>query len=226
MMNIDIKYNPSYALAVVALDAGEKIKAEGGAMVSKTANVSIQTQRATAGKGLLKTLKTAFLGGESFWMNTFTAEGGSGEVTLAPTLPGDVKLIQVEKTVYIQSSSYMAGSLELDIDTQFQGLKGFFSGESLFFLKVSGRGMLLVSSYGGIEEMQVGGSLIVDTGHIVAFEEGLTYEIKKLGGWKSFFFGGEGLVCTFRGSGRVWIQSRNVPALTGWLRDKLPPIQR
>jgi uncharacterized protein (TIGR00266 family) len=221
-MQIDIKYNPSYALAVVKLAGGEQIKAEGGAMVSKSASVGIQTGRASKG-GLMKSLKAAFMGGESFWMNTFTAPGEGGEVTLAPTLPGDIARITVSKTVFVQSTSFLAGSPSLDIDTKFQGLKGFFSGESLFFLKISGSGELLISSFGGIEEMTVRGSLIVDTGHLVAFEEGLTYQVKKVGGWKSFFLGGEGLVCHFSGSGKIWIQSRNVPSLTSWLRAKLPP---
>lgn len=225
-MNIDIKYNPSYALAIVDLGAGEQIIAEGGSMVSKSTNITIETHRSTKGKGLLQAIKVSVLGGESFWMNTFTASGGAGEVTLAPTLPGDVKKIEVSKTVFVQSSSFLAGTTGLAIDTQFQGLKGFFSGESLFFLKVSGSGTLLLASYGGIDEMTVNGSLAVDTGHIVAFEEGLTYQVKKIGGWKSFFLGGEGLVSHFTGSGRIWIQTRNVPSLTQWLRAKLPPKQQ
>ncbi len=222
-MKIDIKYNPSYAMAIVGLDAGEQCLAEGGAMVSKTTNIGIETHRAAKGKGLLQSLRVGLLGGESFWMNTFTATGGPGEVTLAPTLPGDVKKIDVTKTVFVQSSSFLGGAAGLNIDTQFQGLKGFFSGESLFFLKISGSGPLLIASYGGIEELNVSGELLVDSGHIVAFEEGLAYQIKKVGGWKSFFLGGEGLVCNFKGSGRVWIQTRNVPSLTSWLRAKLPP---
>lgn len=221
-MNIDIKYNPSYALAIVSLGAGEQIKAEGGAMVSKSVHVSIETKKASSG-GLLKSLKSALLGGTSFWMNTFTAQGSAGEVTLAPTLPGDIKRIDVAGTVFVQSSSFLAGAPSLDIDTQFQGLKGFFSGESLFFLKITGTGPLLIASYGGIEELNVSGSLLVDTGHIVAFQDSLTYKVEKLGGWKSFFLGGEGLVCRFTGSGKVWVQSRNVSSLTAWLRDKLPP---
>jgi uncharacterized protein (TIGR00266 family) len=225
-MNIDIKYNPSYAMALVQLADGEQIQAEGGAMMSMSPNVSIETHRATKKGGLLKSLKAAFLGGESFWMNTFTARGGGGEVALAPTLPGDLKLIQCAGTVFVQSSSYLAGSPALEIDTKFQGMKGFFSGESLFFLKVSGNGPLLISSYGGIEEIQVQGEIIVDTGHIVGFQEGLEYQIRKLGGWKSFFLGGEGLVCHFRGSGRLWVQSRNIPAFTKWLSEKLPPKQQ
>lgn len=222
-MRVEIKYDPSYSMAIVHLDQGEGIQSEGGAMVGKSPNITIETHRASKGGGILKSLKAAFLAGESFWMNTFRAEGGTGEVALAPTLPGDIKMLQVGKTLFVQSSSYLAGSPELSIDTKFQGLKGFFSGESLFFLKISGAGILLLSSYGGIEEIQVKGGIIVDTGHIVAFEEGLTYEIKKMGGWKSFFFSGEGLVCHFKGEGRIWVQSRNVPGLTKWLRAKLPP---
>ena len=222
-MRVEVKYDPSYSMAIVHLDQGEEIQSEGGAMVGKSPNITMETHRAAKGAGILKSLKTAFLGGESFWMNTFRAEGGSGEVALAPTLPGDVKVLNISQTVFVQSSSYLAGSPELSIDTKFQGLKGFFSGESLFFLKISGTGILLIASYGGIEEIQVNGGIIVDTGHIVAFEENLSYEIKKMGGWKSFFFSGEGLVCHFKGNGRIWVQSRNVPGLTRWLREKLPP---
>ena len=137
-----------------------------------------------------------------------------------------MKKIDVNGTLFIQSSSFLAGVPSLDIDTQFQGLKGFFTGESLFFLKISGNGPVLLASYGGIEELTVSGKLLVDTGHIVAFGQGLTYTVRRLGGWKSFFLGGEGLVCEFSGSGKVWVQSRNVTSLSGWLRDKLPPKQR
>jgi uncharacterized protein (TIGR00266 family) len=222
-MNINIHYKPSYGIADVFLNAGEQILAESGSMMSFSPEISLETHRAQKGKSVFRSLKTSFLGGESFWMNTFTATSGDGRVTLAPTLPGDVSLVDCNGTIYVQSTSFLAGSTSLDMDTTFQGMKGFFSGESLFFLKISGQGPLLLSSYGGIEELQVKDSLLVDTGHIVAFDEGLEYSIKKFGGWKSFFFSGEGLVCDFRGRGRVWIQSRNVTSLSRWLTAKLPP---
>ncbi len=222
-MQIDIKYNPSYALALVSLEPGEEIKAEGGAMVSMSSNVKIETHKAVKKQGLLKSLKAAVLGGESFWMNTFSVQAGKGDVTLAPTLPGDITKMAINGTVFVQSSSFLAGSTNLDFDTKFQGMKGFLSGESLFFLKISGDGDLLLSSYGGIEEREINGSMIVDTGHIVAFEEGLEYKIKKFGGWKSFFFSGEGLIMEFTGKGKIWMQSRNVTSLGGWLKKMLPP---
>lgn len=223
-MDIDIKYNPSYALAIIQLNDGEALKAESGAMVSKSTNVSIETHKAQKG-GLLKSLKTKMLGGESFWMNTFSTQGGAGEVSVAPMLPGDILKIDLSGTVFVQSTSFLASTPGIEMDTQFQGLKGFFSGESLFFLKLSGQGPLLLSSYGGIEEISVDGEFIVDTGHIVAFQEGLNYKITKFGGWKSFFLGGEGLVAQFNGTGKLWVQSRNVSGLGGWLGEKLPPRQ-
>ncbi|PJZ70156.1 TIGR00266 family protein [Leptospira perolatii] len=224
-MKISLLYKPSYCVAKVDLASGESIKAEAGAMMSMSSGMNIETHKAQKG-GLLKSLKAAFLGGESFWMNTFTANQ-AGEVLLAPTLPGDIENVNLNgKTVFVQSSSFLAASPSIDIDTKFQGLKGFFSGESLFFLKLSGNGDLLISSYGGIETLDVEGDFIVDTGHIVAFEEGLNYKITKFGGWKSFFFGGEGLVARFQGKGKLWIQSRNVPGLGAWFRSELPPKKR
>jgi len=225
-MKIDIQYKPSYAMALVDLAGGERIMAEGGALVSMSPGISIETRRSAATGGILKTLKTGLLGGESFWMNTYTAGGTGGQVALAPTLPGDIAEVDLNGTVFVQATSFLAGAPHLDFDTRFQGLRGFFSGESLFFLKISGTGPLLIASYGGLEMMEIDGSMVVDTGHIAAFDEGLSYRIGKVGGWKSLLFGGEGLVAHFSGKGRLWLQSRTVPGLSGWLRMKLPPRQQ
>lgn len=225
-MKLDIKYKPGFAMAIVTLEDGDKIRAESGSMVAKSSNVEMTTEKASRG-GVLKSLKAAFFGGESFWMNTFFTRSGKGEVKLAPTLPGDIVAEELnDSTIYVQSTGFLAAEDSVDIDTKFQGLKGFFSGESLFFLKLTGTGKVLLSSYGGIEKRNVSGALIVDTGHIVAFEQTLNYQIKKFGSWKSFFVGGEGLVAHFSGHGNVWIQSRNVPQLGQWLRAALPPKKK
>lgn len=224
-MNIELQYKPAYAIARVTLGNGESVKAEAGAMVSMSSNMKITTGKSQSGS-FLKSLKVMALGGESFWMNTFTSENGPGEVILAPTLPGDDQKVDLRGTVYVQSTSYLASDTSIELDTKFQGMKGFFSGESLFFLKCTGNGSLVLASYGGIEEIDLDGELIVDTGHIVAFEEGIQYRIQKFGGWKSFFLGGEGLTMRFSGKGKMWIQTRNTPDLGKWFYEKLPPIHR
>ena len=227
-MDINVQYRPSFALAIVNLGANESVVAESGAMVSMSSNINIQTssRQQAGGGGMLKALKRAAFGGESFFMNTYTAQGGPGEVTFAPTLPGDVaKLEMTGPSIVIQGTSYMACSPGITIDTKWGGFKTFFGGEGLFMLHASGQGDLLVNSFGAIHDMYIDGPYIVDTGHIVAFDETLTFEVKRVGSWKSTLLSGEGLVTVFNGKGRLWIQSRNPSAYGQAVGSKLPPRQ-
>ena len=81
---------------------------------------------------------------------------------------------------------------------------------------------LLINSYGAIEKVEVDGAYRVDTGHVVAFEGDLRYAIKKSGGWTASVLSGEGLVLEFTGKGTVWLQTRNLSALVGWISPHLP----
>ena len=224
-MEIKVEYRPSYALAIVGLGVNESIIAEGGAMVSMSSNMSIQTSRGAAGGGgLLKSLKRAAFGGESFFMNTFTAQGGAGEITLAPTLPGDIQVLPMTgPSLFIQSTCYLASTPGITLDTKWGGMKTLFGGEGLFMLKASGSGQVIVNSFGAVHEVPINGPYIVDSGHIVAFEESVTFEVKKVGSWKATILSGEGLVCLFNGHGRLWIQSRNPKAFGQAVAAKLPP---
>ncbi len=221
-MKIDISFSPAYAMANVHLDQGESAKGEAGAMMAMTPTVDIATS--TQG-GFMKGLKRSVLGGESFFMNTFTATGPGAEVIFAPALPGDIIHWQLtDKTVYLQSGSYLASSMGIDIDSKWGGAKTFFSKEGLFMLKCFGSGDLLVSSYGAIVPVDLapGQTYVVDTGHMVGWDEGVTYEVQKVGSWKSTVLGGEGLVVRLTGPGRVYIQTRSPESFVAWLTPKLP----
>lgn len=122
----------------------------------------------------------------------------------------------------IQASSFLASHPGLNVKLKFGGLKSLFGGEGLFLMRAEGQGDLFINAYGGIRELDLNGPFIVDTGHIVAFEESLTFDVKKVGGWKSTILSGEGLVCEFNGKGKLWMQTRNVGGLVGWLRPMLP----
>lgn len=215
-MQFEVKYRPAHSLAIAHLQPGESVRAEAGAMVSMTNNVAVDTQGpAQQGGGglggLLKGIGRAMLGGESFFTNTFTAQGGQGHVTLAPPLCGDMIAHELQgDQLVIQGSSYVAAPDSVQIDTQFQGFKGFFSGESLFFLTATGHGPVLINAFGGIETIDLNGEMIVDTGHLVAFSSTISYQIHKSGaGWISTFMSGEGLVLRMSGQGRLYVQSRN-----------------
>ena len=126
----------------------------------------------------------------------------------------------------VQGGSYVASSPGIDINMNWQGFKSLVSKENLFWLGIKGKGTLVINSFGIIYPIQVNGEYIVDTGHIVAFTEGLQYDITKIGGYKSLFFSGEGLVCKFRGKGKVWIQTRKVMPFIAWVNPFRPAGKR
>ena len=220
-MEHEILYKPSYSLLKVKLGRGEEISAESGAMVSMSSGIEMVTE---ARGGLFGSLKRSVLGGESFFINRFKAND-SGEVTFAPTLPGDIYAIELNnQAIYAQSGSYIASSPGIEIDTKWGGAKTFFSKEGFFLLKISGTGKVFLSSYGALHEITLaaGQKYIVDTGHMVAFDESVNYDVKRVGGLKSTLFSGEGLVCELTGPGKIMIQSRSEDAFLSWLIPKIP----
>ena len=70
-------------------------------------------------------------------------------------------------------------------------------------------------------EKDVQGSLTVDTSHVVGWEPTLDYTIGGMGSLKSTFLSGEGLVLKFSGSGKIYLQTRAMGGLAGWLSPYL-----
>jgi uncharacterized protein (TIGR00266 family) len=220
-MDFEILYQPSYALVRVRLNSEEAITAEAGAMVSMSSGISLQTQ---AAGGFWSSLRRSFLGGESFFVNTFKATV-PGEVTFAPPLPGDIVHLRLtEETVLVQSGSYLVSSSDITLDTKWAGARGFFAKEGLFLLRLKGTGDVFLSSYGAIHQVELGpeDSYTIDNGHVVAFEENARYKVSRVGGLKSTLLSNEALVCQFTGSGTVWLQTRSEDSLLAWLIPHLP----
>jgi uncharacterized protein (TIGR00266 family) len=222
-MRLEILYRPAHSLAKVELGPGESIIAESGAMVGMSTNVSITTQSAGGLMGGLKRM----LGSESFFRNTFTADSGPAEVLLAHSLCGDMAVLETAPTgYYLQSSAFVASSPDVVLDTKLGGFKSFFSGAGLFVLKATSPGpaRLVIGAFGGLEALECDGSLVIDTGHLVAWDATLSYTIGKSGsGWIASYLSGEGLVCHFTGRGTIWIQSRNASEYGGKVGRLLPP---
>ncbi|MFT4625201.1 MAG: hypothetical protein ACI8PZ_003867 [Myxococcota bacterium] len=226
-MRIDVHHRPAYALAEVHLDTGETVVAEGGAMVSMDSHLSLETSAAKKDEGLIKGLFSGLkrmVAGESFFQNRFTASSAPGRVTLAPTHVGDIAVHELTGGgLMLQSKAYLCSAPSIDVDASWGGARSFFGGEGLIMLKATGAGPIAFNSFGGIKVVDVDGEFVVDTGHIVAFEDSLTFSVSRFGGgWKSFIFGGEGLVCRFSGAGRLWIQTRNPQGFGEALASKLP----
>jgi uncharacterized protein (TIGR00266 family) len=221
-MEIYVQHRPSYALAVGRLEPRERIQVEAGSMVGMSSGVQVETK---ARGGLLKSLARSMLGGESFFINTYQAPAQGGQVMLAPALPGDIVVRQMEgESLLVQSGSYVASGDDVDVSTTWGGAKTFFAREGLILLKVGGTGTLVLSSYGAIKEMELaeGECFTVDTGHLVAFSERLGFSVRRVGGLKSTLISGEGLVVDLSGPGRFWLQTRSEDAFLTWLIPKIP----
>ena len=222
-MLLTIEHAPSYGMLTVELAAGEEVRAEPGAMVAQQ-NVRMRTGMPS---GLVKGFRRV-LGGESFFQNTFTGGASGGWVKLAPSNPGDVRVLELGpgQRLFIQGSSYLGSTPSVVVDSKFQGMRGLFSGESLFFLRVEGNvpeDKVFYNCYGAMESIELvdGDELVVDTGHVVAFTEGVSYDIGKVGGLGSLLVGGEGLVMKFKGRGVVWLQTRSLRVLAASLKPFL-----
>jgi uncharacterized protein (TIGR00266 family) len=223
--NYTIEHSPAYAAIQMKLAANQSITVEAGAMAAMDTHITMKSKMRG---GILKSVGR-MLGGESLFLSEFTAQSKPGELLISPGVPGDVCHYQIAsgRSIFLQSSGFVACDPSIELDTKFQGMKGFFSGESLFLIKASGAGDIWFSSYGAIVEIPVNGSYLVDTGYVVAFEDSLNYNVELLGGLsrkglKTAIFGGDGLVCRFSGQGRLWIQTRHIAPLVNFLHAFRP----
>lgn len=217
-MQYQILEKPDFSLVRVQFDqAGEQMLCEPSAMVAKDTAIQLKTQMQG---GLLAAAKRKMLGGESIFQNTFTSTAPGQSLWLAPGPEGDVEVINCDgqTPVFLSSGAFLASAASVQLDTKWGGAKGFFSGAGLFLLKAQGHGPLFFCCYGGIHAIDIGQhGYICDTSHIVGFTGGLDYRVTKVGGLKSLFLSGEGLVCEFRGQGRLWVSTRNPSSLASFI---------
>jgi uncharacterized protein (TIGR00266 family) len=223
-MKYELLYPGAFSTLKVMLRQGEMIKAESGAMIAMSDTIDVEGKMEG---GLLKGLGR-MLAGEKFFFQKLHAKRGPGEALLAHSMPGEIYPIELDgETDYLlQKDGFFAATDEVEVATKMQNLvKGLFSGEGFFIIKVSGAGLLFVSSYGAIHPIVLkdGEEIIIDNSHLVAWPEEMEYKIQKASsGWISSFTSGEGLVCRFRGPGRILIQTRNPGGFGEWLKQFIP----
>jgi len=227
-MRYEIKYQPSYAMLVVYLTPGETITAEAGAMTYMNRFMEVHTRMRE--RGILGTLGLSLIGGQSFFVNDFTAESGEGEAGFVAAPIGDISDLEVGpgKGMIIQKSAYIASMPGVNLDLEWQGFtKGLF-GQGIFMIKVSGTGRLFINTFGAIDihDLGPGEQLTVDNFHLVAFSDSCEYVVRKFGGLKETILGGEGLITEITGPGRVFIQTKNIREFAGWLWQLIEPLVR
>ena len=211
-MEYEIITRPSYSLVEVELAANEEIATDSGAMAWMDTNLVTKTQ---ARGGILSGIKRKLLSGESFFQNTYRAEGGSGKIGLAPGPAGDIVAYPLAGELLLEKGAYLASETGVQVDSKWGGLRGFFN-EGLFVLRCHGEGMLFFNAYGEIQEIDLDGEYTVDNGFAVAWEPSLEYRLTRARRIRSFLFSDQ-ILLKFSGHGRLWVQSRSPSAKANWI---------
>lgn len=222
-MEITTRHTPAYGVARLKLNGGEQVRTEAGAMMAMSADVELS---AKAEGGVMKSLKRAALGGESFFVSTYTAPAQGGFVDVAARLPGDISSYTVAsgQSLFVSKGSWIASEASIELNTKWGGFKNMFGSEGGFILRAEGQGQIVFACYGALEvwNLEVGHHFTVDTGHMVAYEESVQMGLRRAtGGMVQSFKSGEGLVFDFEGPGKVWTQTRNPNELLGWVSAAL-----
>ena len=216
-------------IARVHLTPGQEIFAEAGKMIYKTANVDWATRMTgqSLGDKILGAIKRKLMG-ESLFFTYFQVSAGEGDVGFAGHYPGKIQVFELApgQTIMVQRDGFLfaQGTVALDIAFVRRLGAGLLGGEGFILEKLTGPGTVFVHAGGDHVDFTLGPGevLQVQTGHLVAFEPSVNYDIQMVGSIRTAIFGGEGLfLTTLTGPGRVILQSMTLERL----RHELSPSE-
>ena len=208
-MQYEILSQDTFPMLRVSLDQGEHICCERGAMI--TMSQGLKLEGGVKG-GLAGGLIRSFLTHESFFTSSITAAGASGSVYLGSGEHGSILALGVtpEKGLVAQKGSYLASTPDVELGTKMQGLfQGLTSRQGFFLIRLTGSGTAFLSAAGAAHrfDLEPGETMVVDNGHLLAWDEDLEYTMQKAAGLLSSVTSGEGLVCKFTGPGTLYIHT-------------------
>ncbi|KAK1997877.1 DUF124-domain-containing protein [Colletotrichum falcatum] len=206
-----ISHRDTNTILTIQLAMGCPLQAKPGVMVAMSHSVTL--------RGQIKFSMKKLVAGAEMASSTFV---GPGELLLAPPMLGDVTSLRLtgKETWSVGHDAYLASTQGVVKDYKRQGLsKAIFSGEGLYVYKISGTGLLWLTSFGAIirKDLMDGEKYVVDNGHLVAWNVKYIMERVASGGIISGLSSGEGLVCKFTGPGTIFMQTRNAKHFSAYL---------
>ena len=236
---IDYKiYGDDMQIVSIELDPQETVIAEAGSMNWMDTDIKFEAKMGDGSQpdkgifGKLLDVGKRVLTGESIFLTHFTNEGhGKKEVSFASPYPGSIiplDLTTVNGEILCQKDTFLCAAKGTEVSIAFNKRlgSGFFGGEGFILQKLKGDGLAFLHAGGTIVERELNNeALLIDTGCIVAFTQGLDYDIQRAGNLKSMFFGGEGLfLAKIQGTGKVYLQSLPFSRLADRIIQHAPKI--
>lgn len=224
IMKYEIKGTP-LPVVICDVEEGETMITDKGGMSWMTPNMVMNTN---AGGSFGKAMSRMF-SGESMFQNTYTAQGGPGQIAFASSFPGEILAIPVspQNTIVAQKKAFMASEATVQLSIHFQQKlgAGFFGGEGFIMQRFDGNGMVFLEIDGSVitYNLAAGQSMLLDTGHLAAMDASVSISIESVKGIGNKLFGGEGFFNTrVTGPGRIWLQTMPISAIAGAIAPLVP----
>lgn len=230
-MKYEIQGSDTFPIAVIALGEGETVQIESGAMLYHNGHIELQGKMNSNGKrglgGLMSALGRSISSGETFFITTAVGTAADGQLAIAPGNPGPIKQLDVsgDNQWRLNTGAFLAADASAGYQMVAQkASRALFGGTGGFFImETTGEGHVLVSAYGDLLAVDLDGSheYVIDNNHVIAWQTSLEYQIEAASGVIGFTTG-EGLVNRFSGTGRVYVQTRNIEALADMIQTYMP----
>lgn len=202
------------------LKQGDSIHCEANAMVMMESNLELKGKLQG---GIMQSLMRRFANGESLFQQQIEAVHGEGDCLLAPTLDGDMQILNVGQHQYtLSDGAFVAATQGVDVRANIQSnIGGAIFGDTGGFvvMQTQGTGQVVVSGVGSLFEIEVtpDKDIIVDNGHVVCWDSRLQYNLSVSTSQSSSILNNiinsvtssEGMVLKFSGQGKVVLSSRN-----------------
>ena len=221
-MQYEIK-GGAFPVVICQLESGEQMVTEKGSMVWMSPSMQMETK----GGGLGRMFSKAF-SGESMFQNVYTARG-AGMIAFGSSFPGRIVALTIApgQEMIVQKSAFLAAQPGVELSIHFNKRLGvgLFGGEGFILQRLSGRGVAFVEIVGELVEyeLKAGEQLVVDTGNVAGFTEGVRMEIQQVPGMKNKLLGGEGLFNTLlTGPGHVWLQTMPISGVAASILPYIP----
>ena len=212
-------------IVVCALEDGESIVCEAGAMSWMSPNMQMETKA----KGGIGGFFGRALSGESGFQNVYTARGGGGLIAFTSSYVGNILAVEItpDKPIIIQKRAFLACTPDVNMEVFFQKKIGtaLFGGEGFIMQKLSGSGTVFLELDGSVinYDLKAGEQMVISTGHLAMMDATVSMDVQQIKGAKNILFGGESLFNTVvTGPGVVTVQSMPLSNLIGEIASKLP----
>lgn len=217
-MQVRTRHTPTFGVARLVLAPGEAVQSSAGAMLATSYGVGIERAHATAFRPLSRSWRDA---------EVCTAPADGGWVDVAPSLPGDLHILDLDGTTgwCVARDAWLAAASTVRLETGWPGFQAIFGGDVGFLAHADGSGPVVLACFGALDLVTLApGELItVDPGHVVAYPENVQCRLRAVNPSSTQSVRtGEGLVLDFAGPGQLVTQTRGPRAMVSWLAGHAP----